>query len=571
MWWRSIALAAELGGTLTGTDGEPIVGATVLVYDSRFNYGVATSRSGGAWAVVGLPADRYRIRFLPANDDPHGERFYGGAWDACEAESVRLQTDDSVLDGLDDTLEPGATVRGRVTDLDGAPIAGVGVSVYGAEPRTSLVLRDTETDADGTFSLVGLDADDAGSDFFVFFQRDGWPEQWLGPAYASDESDTVSLRPGTPSDLGDVALLDGIRVSGLITGPDGPVGAGTVIAYSTQQVLTEPVGADGRYVAEGLPPGDLVVWAQSPGLATTYYPDADRPSGALPVTGEGDEATIDLDLPVEHTLTLAADVGAEAEGVGVVVYNDTSTVGRGATFGPDGTLTVGALYPGAYAIYVSDSDRRFVSGFLVDTAGERRWFEVGEGGGDPVEVPLREAATLSGGLVDDEGVPVYGATVVVTETLGEGRTWSATSARDGTWTVPGVDATTVTVAVQFHWYCPDDLGYAATWYTAARREVDAAFVVVARGGEVHGLDLVLPLDLDHDGMGDAWEREHGLDPTRDDAAEDPDGDGFNNFAEWERDSDPNAAGFAEDCAGGCAGGPLVTLLLPAWGRRRRRR
>lgn len=570
MWWLSITYAAELSGTLLGAEGEPVVGATVIVYDSRFNYGSATTRNGGDWAVEGLPADRYRVRFLPANADPHGERFYGGEWDACEAESVLLSGRDTVVSGVDDALSVGAEVSGRVTDLAGQPIEGARVVVYGAEPRTSLILRETVSDADGAFFLVGLDADPAGSDFLVYVQAAGWPDQWRGPAYDAAAGEGVTLTPGAPVDLATLPLLDGIRVSGRVSGTDGPVAGGTLIAYSTQQVLTEPIGSDGAYVADGLPPGDLVVWASSPGLATTYSPGGDRPGGALSVPDEGDDVGVDLVLPAESTLQLAADVGAAAEGVGVVVYNDSYTVGRGASFGPSGTLTVGALYPGDYEIFVSGANAGFVSGFVLDDAGDRVRVPVAGPATGPHTFELRPAATLSGVLTDDAGLPVYGASVTVTETLGDARTWSATSDRDGNWEILGVDATTLTLAVQYHWYCEDDLGFADTWYAAARRETDATFFVVPAGQPLPNLDLVLPRDLDHDEMGDAWEAEHDLRAGADDSGEDPDGDGFSNLEEWQQDSDPNAAFVSGDCGGGCAGAPGLLLVVPAWWRRRRR-
>ena len=47
----------------------------------------------------------------------------------------------------------------------------------------------------------------------------------------------------------------------------------------------------------------------------------------------------------------------------------------------------------------------------------------------------------------------------------------------------------------------------------------------------------LPIDDDHDGMSDAWEREHGLDPNQNDAVS-FDQDGVNNLTEYQLQSDP---------------------------------
>ena len=52
--------------------------------------------------------------------------------------------------------------------------------------------------------------------------------------------------------------------------------------------------------------------------------------------------------------------------------------------------------------------------------------------------------------------------------------------------------------------------------------------------------LPAPLDSDHDGMPDAWETAHGLNP-RDpaDANRDNDGDGYTNLEEYINGTDPN--------------------------------
>ncbi|MBI2517337.1 MAG: hypothetical protein HYV95_10530 [Opitutae bacterium] len=53
-------------------------------------------------------------------------------------------------------------------------------------------------------------------------------------------------------------------------------------------------------------------------------------------------------------------------------------------------------------------------------------------------------------------------------------------------------------------------------------------------------DSPLFVDADHDGMDDAWETAHGLDPTRDDRTGDLDGDGLTNIQEFIRGTNPSA-------------------------------
>jgi len=48
-----------------------------------------------------------------------------------------------------------------------------------------------------------------------------------------------------------------------------------------------------------------------------------------------------------------------------------------------------------------------------------------------------------------------------------------------------------------------------------------------------------PLDSDHDGMPDEWEKKYGLDPNDpSDAAKDLDGDGYTNLEEYLNGTDP---------------------------------
>ncbi len=80
-----------------------------------------------------------------------------------------------------------------------------------------------------------------------------------------------------------------------------------------------------------------------------------------------------------------------------------------------------------------------------------------------------------------------------------------------------------------------------TWTPLANGPFDLTVLLTDDEG---GFDTVLLFvlvdpDEDADGMGDDWEVEHGLDPTVDDTAEDPDGDGRPNLQEFLDGSDPD--------------------------------
>jgi pectate lyase len=55
----------------------------------------------------------------------------------------------------------------------------------------------------------------------------------------------------------------------------------------------------------------------------------------------------------------------------------------------------------------------------------------------------------------------------------------------------------------------------------------------------NGASAPAPVDSDHDGMPDEWEKKYGLDPNDpSDAAKDLDGDGYTNLEEYLNGTDP---------------------------------
>lgn len=540
------ALAADLSGTVLGADGTAAVGATVTAYDLRFNYASATTRTDGQWDITGLPAGTYRVRVQPQNADPSVDAWLGDTWAICDSTVVAVGEDET-LDALDVNLELGASIEGNIVDADGNPAAGALVQAVGLGERAAAIDRYGLSDANGGYKIVGLDADNAGSSYVIKIQIDGWPDQFLGSSYTEVGATPFAVLPQQARTDGDGTLQAGILVEGTVSSADGPVSSGTVYVYSASQVLVGALGLGGEYVADGLPPGDVVAWASSAGFATTYFPDSDRPGDSVPVSNEGDVATLDFVLPPDNPITFNFSGEGDFSAVSLLVYNDTYTVGRGAGLGADGSVQLTGFYPGNYLAYVFGDDGGFASGFLTDDQGEPELFAVE--GPTSFDRALAPGATIAGIVTDDAGIPVFGATITASETGGEERQWSAVTDRDGKYEIRGLAGATVEVLAQWYWYCPNDPGWVDTWFDAARSSDGAALMQVVAGENYESVDFIMPRDNDHDNMGDVWEAENGLDPSVNDADGDADGDGYTNWEEWVLDTDPTGEFAVGEC--GC--------------------
>ncbi|MCB9791735.1 MAG: carboxypeptidase regulatory-like domain-containing protein [Alphaproteobacteria bacterium] len=574
----AITQAAELRGEVRGADGDPVPGVTVLAYDARLNYGYATTTNTGSFDLTGLPGGRYRLRAVPSSAQNYTQRFWPASWSFCEADVVEV-AEDGVVEGLDFVLELGGRVRGVVTDLSGAPLSGVSVTCAGAEGRVGNELHRTTSGEDGAFELIGLDGDlDALSAFTLEFEVDGWPDQFLGQAYDDDDSELIALRLGEELELGANALLDGIGVSGQVSGPEGPLASAAVHVYASSQIISTTSDETGAYVVQGLPPGDVLSWASLDGYGLTYWPDVDRPGERVPAPDEGLLVEdVDLSMPTEARFNarFEGEDGQDLSGVTVLLWNDSYTVGQGAQADAAGDFTVDQLHGGDYRLFVYAEPEGYLNDFVRGADQEPVLYHV-----DPsedaarVEVSLPRAAWVEAQLVDETGAPVYGGSLYLLPEDDNLDTVAGTSDIEGYVSADGIAPGLYRMELRYSAYCEQDPGYVTTWWPGV---VDSRLseAISFEAGEVFDAGvIVLAQDSDNDGMGDAWEREHGLDVGRDDSGEDPDGDGYTNLEEYLLGTDPTIdVREAEDC--GCDGegeawllGPLSLLAL---GRRRRRR
>jgi hypothetical protein len=569
------AAAAPLEGYVRDPDGRALAGVEVQAWDDQLR-GVATlSDSGGAYRFDDLPPGRYRVRGVPPSGMNQVWRFAPDALEFCEGDVVPLEGEGAPAGRADLWLPAGARLGGRLVGPDGAPAAGLGVIASAPADETGSRERLTFTDGDGRFEVVGLDVGAGLPSWRVHAGGTGWPDQVLGGGY--DEAAATTWRPPEAGsiDIGEHALLEGILVEGSVVGAAGPVRDGTVTVYAGGQITSTALDADGRFSAVGLPPGPVLPWVTAPGYALTYWPDVDRPTEFLEATDEGEVLDgVELRPPIESTLTvqIVDDLtGAPVAELGALLYNDTQTVGQGDSTDSAGELTIRRLHGGSYQLFLWGADLGFADDWLRGGDGQPLPIELlHETPDQRLEVRLPPAATLSGRVVDDAGVPVAGAAVVVLRADGSGE--AVRSDEEGLFLIPGLGPGEHQAWVEHTGLCPGDGGHVSVYWGDTVNPDWQSTLTLDAGERLAGVEWVMPTDLDSDAMGDRWERAHGLDPEVDDSALDPDGDQYSNLDEYRMGTDPQEGTPSLAC--GCGGGEAASLLvvLPlGWGARRRRR
>ncbi len=565
-WWLGAAvLAAEIGGRVEAEEtGEPVEGVIDCLVDPRLGYAAGVSDADGAWSITGLPDNPYRVLAHPPETIDHPDQYYPDGWDYCDGRPLALG--DEPVEGIVVRLPTGARVSGVVLDPDGEPVAGARVQADGVDDIARVMRNGAETDDEGSFEIVGLSADSvAAARYRLEIAAPGYPDQFAGDAYDDDDALVFDLHRGETTDAGEHALLAGISVEGA-----------AVHVYSDGQVTSVVSEADGSYTADGLPPGDVISWASLEGYGLTYYPDADRPGETVPAGEEGTALTgVDLSLPWESRLVgqLEGEV-SDWSGGSVLVYNDSYTVGIGGTVAEDGSFSVGRLHGGDYRLYLYLEDEGHLDDYLRADDGERQVLGVpSEGDTETLFITPPVAAVLEGLVIDDGGEPVYGAVIYADPGDADVQAQAAVTDHDGRYRLDGLSTVPYTVEAYVTAYCAEDEGFVRTWWPGEVDEARATTLTL-QAGETVAIDFELPVDDDHDGMGDRWEEEVGLDPTRDDSAEDPDGDGYVNLDEYLLGTDPLSTGD-EGCERGCASagtapasgwGVLLALIL-GWRRR----
>ncbi|WP_310529441.1 carboxypeptidase-like regulatory domain-containing protein, partial [Nocardioides sp.] len=413
---------STLSGVVQASDGTPLQGATVTLYDD-FQAPTGPPQVTGAGGTFSFGSLADGFYYVGATKAGAGTVYYDNAADLFAATPLFVD----FAAGSTATLRMPAPpdLAGTVSNAAG-PIELADVTAYRFNAGSWTFADSTSTDASGHYAFTALTA----QDYRLQFQANGQVQEYWNDKPTLDAADSITVVPDVTK-TANAVLADPLRITGTVTGTGGtPLNGATVTAEQrvtefgatfwdyVDSVLTP---ANGTYSLQ-VPPGQMRIRFEAATYMSEYYDDALDAVDADPVTvTTASVPNINAALVVggKITGTVRDNANAAIPSASVTAYRlvgGTWTYVSGSSTNASGVYTIDGLRAGTYRVGFSSFGGGFLDEYYQDkdTVQTATDVPVALGGTATVDANLDKGGVISGTVTGPSGA-VSGAAVRIYE------------------------------------------------------------------------------------------------------------------------------------------------------------
>ena len=523
----SLALASKISGIVTASDGvTPLLGIVAEAHlwqetegwSGWEEMGSAQTDSNGLYAIGGLTAGTYRIRFWSPSQSYLSEA-YNNATNLDLGADIVVPVAATVAN-INASLTAYSKISGTVTGPGGTPpLADIQVEAHRWNGYEWSGKDAVPTDSNGFYLIEGLDPGTWRVDF----------EDSSGEYLYETYNNATNLDSGTDIVVPVETTVPGIsaslatssRISGTVTGPDGiaPLPDIQVAAYQPSEYAwqgwqsrgsaTTDIG--GHYAINGLKPGSYRVLFQDESLSyfEEAYDDApDLDSGddvVVPTSTNvaGIDASLAAAAKITGTITASAG-GIPLEDIKATAYQWQETewwsqwVSKEEAFSDsNGFYSIGGLTAGTYRVVFSDWNTIYLSEAYNNAPDLTNGTDVVVPSAtivSGIDAALATYSIISGTVTASDGLtPLPDIQAVVYQWNELSADWTPIGSdytdSDGHYAIGGLISGTYRVA-----FWDEDNGvYAAEAYNDARTVDSGTDIILPMATTVAGIDASLAL------------------------------------------------------------------------------
>ena len=487
----SIDFSLGSGGSISGRvmkeNGDnapiPVPGADVWAqsYDDTGAGNGARTDKNGNYFIGGLAPGDYRIQAHAPDQGLVGE-FYDNTTDWSQAAKVNVQAS-TTTDEINFLLGGGGKISGTVTDTDGNPIQDANVNAFGFDGGGGSF---AQTDANGNYTM---NVAPGTYRVEVYASHLGYASQFYdGTTDWNAATPVVVTSSGDTSGI-NFSLGAGGTISGTVVDSDGqPLSDVDVFAdgFAGGSGGGSRTDSDGKFVIDGLAPGQYRVSAHAPhlGFASQFYNNTTAWDKATPVSVTSDTDTPNINFILAAGGTITGRVVKVVTGAGGTSFEpvpnadvwaqsyDGTGGGGGDLTRADGTYKITGLAPGGYRVQASAPQQGLTHQFFKDTSDWDKASNVivNVGTTTPnIDFTLAGGGTIAGRVMNAAtGQPIPGVQINAFNNTGGNGTQSDS---DGFYKIGGLAAGTYRVEANAPGFSVQYYNGVAEWDNATLVEV----------------------------------------------------------------------------------------------------